>query len=105
MTGLPMVEDRLPRAAAEGQNQYVATKGERPGLDPQRLARFDRRDLIPGKVQDRKSTRLTPVTNAQLVCRLLLEKKKKQRLQIHLNLANTQRKKNSNKNNKITTPP
>src|SRR3546814_3201760 len=25
---------------------------------------------------DRKSTRLTPVTNAQLVCRLLLEKKK-----------------------------
>src|SRR3546814_5957714 len=29
-----------------------------------------------GKV-DRKSTRLTPVTNAHLVCRLLLEKKKK----------------------------
>src|SRR3546814_1184601 len=27
---------------------------------------------------DRKSTRLNPVTNAQLVCRLLLEKKKKQ---------------------------
>src|SRR3546814_8949586 len=26
---------------------------------------------------DRKSTRLNPVTNAQLVCRLLLEKKKK----------------------------
>src|SRR3546814_2653316 len=26
---------------------------------------------------DRKSTRLTPVTNAHLVCRLLLEKKKK----------------------------
>src|SRR3546814_1261275 len=26
---------------------------------------------------DRKSTRLTPVTNAQLVCRLLLEKKKR----------------------------
>src|SRR3546814_8287374 len=26
-------------------------------------------------VQDRKSTRLTPVTNAHLVCRLLLEKK------------------------------
>src|SRR3546814_4402113 len=25
---------------------------------------------------DRKSTRLTPVTNAQLVCRLLLDKKK-----------------------------
>src|SRR3546814_7789612 len=27
--------------------------------------------------EDRKSTRLTPVTNAHLVCRLLLEKKKK----------------------------
>src|SRR3546814_4724683 len=27
--------------------------------------------------KDRKSTRLTPVTNAHLVCRLLLEKKKK----------------------------
>src|SRR3546814_2359514 len=30
----------------------------------------------PGRVQDRKSTRRTPVTNAHLVCRLLLEKKK-----------------------------
>src|SRR3546814_6407029 len=28
--------------------------------------------------EDRKSTRLNPVTNAQLVCRLLLEKKKKE---------------------------
>src|SRR3546814_8604832 len=28
---------------------------------------------------DRKSTRLTPVTNAHLVCRLLLEKKKQQK--------------------------
>src|SRR3546814_1185685 len=28
--------------------------------------------------RDRKSTRRTPVTNAHLVCRLLLEKKKKQ---------------------------
>src|SRR3546814_1714251 len=30
-----------------------------------------------GFVLDRKSTRLTPVTNAHLVCRLLLETKKK----------------------------
>src|SRR3546814_9432950 len=30
----------------------------------------------PGPMRDRKSTRLNPVTNAQLVCRLLLEKKK-----------------------------
>src|SRR3546814_5914043 len=28
------------------------------------------------EVEDRKSTRRTPVTNAHLVCRLLLEKKK-----------------------------
>src|SRR3546814_10780263 len=39
-------------------------------------------DLAEGEermddVEDRKSTRLTPVTNAHLVCRLLLEKKKK----------------------------
>src|SRR3546814_5763092 len=31
----------------------------------------------PSSARDRKSTRLTPVTNAHLVCRLLLEKKKK----------------------------
>src|SRR3546814_8361205 len=29
-----------------------------------------------GRQEDRKSTRLNPVTNAPLVCRLLLEKKK-----------------------------
>src|SRR3546814_5414539 len=32
--------------------------------------------LIAVLLSDRKSTRLTPVTNAHLVCRLLLEKKK-----------------------------
>src|SRR3546814_3810042 len=40
-----------------------------------------RRQIMPDhraieRRQDRKSTRLTPVTNAQPVCRLLLEKKK-----------------------------
>src|SRR3546814_6595017 len=34
-------------------------------------------DLQHHHYLDRKSTRLTPVTNAHLVCRLLLEKKKK----------------------------
>src|SRR6187431_3551606 len=34
-------------------------------------------------LRDRKSTRLTPVTDCYLVCRLLLEKKKKQRCQTH----------------------
>src|SRR3546814_5904016 len=43
-----------------------------------------RKDVVDAKsmilggigITDRKSTRLTPVTNAHLVCRLLLEKKK-----------------------------
>src|SRR3546814_2636984 len=36
-------------------------------------------DAAPPQLEgDRKSTRLTPVTNAHLVCRLLLEKKKSQ---------------------------
>src|SRR3546814_6328457 len=35
------------------------------------------RSLFDVVVKDRKSTRLNPVTNAHLVCRLLLEKKKK----------------------------
>src|SRR3546814_10489551 len=37
---------------------------------------FDRADIT---WSDRKSTRRTPVTNAHLVCRLLLEKKKKEK--------------------------
>src|SRR3546814_6702444 len=35
--------------------------------------------------EDRKSTRRTPVTNAHLVCRLLLEKKKKKKKGIKQN--------------------
>src|SRR3546814_3189467 len=44
--------------------------GERDKAD----RHLDEEELIE---EDRKSTRLTPVTNAHLVCRLLLEKKKK----------------------------
>src|SRR3546814_7174284 len=33
--------------------------------------------LAMGRGRDRKSTRLNPVTNAQIVCRLLLEQKNK----------------------------
>src|SRR3546814_10063840 len=33
--------------------------------------------ILDAGARDRKSTRLTPVTNAHLVCRLLLEKKNK----------------------------
>src|SRR3546814_8234072 len=33
-------------------------------------------EMDPGGARDRKSTRLTPVTNARLVCRLLIDNKK-----------------------------
>src|SRR3546814_5380992 len=44
-----------------------------------RATEIDIRELVPRAEDfnaDRKSTRLNPVTNAHLVCRLLLEKKK-----------------------------
>src|SRR3546814_10802847 len=49
------------------------------GLQFVQLRRLDRqagRHGMTAAIEDRKSTRLTPVTNAQHVCRLLLEKKK-----------------------------
>src|SRR3546814_6967090 len=49
--------------AEPGAGGVVKLGRERPRSDAGRI--------------DRKSTRLTPVTNAHLVCRLLLEKKKK----------------------------
>src|SRR3546814_4585179 len=39
------------------------------------------RNGASARTQDRKSTRRTPVTNAHLVCRLLLEKKKHKKIQ------------------------
>src|SRR3546814_9652313 len=51
----------------------------RPGLTGWAQVKYGyagtERDALE-KLQDRKSTRRTPVTNAQLVCRLLLEKQK-----------------------------
>src|SRR3546814_9057002 len=41
----------------------------------ERLANLPMPAIASDLSQDRKSTRLTPVTNAHLVCRLLLEKK------------------------------
>src|SRR3546814_5950208 len=40
-------------------------------------------DAAPAFKGDRKSTRLNSITNAQLVCRLLLEKKKQNTTPIH----------------------
>src|SRR3546814_15824667 len=53
------------------------------GAPPGRHGREPHRPPGASARRDRKSTRLTPVTNAHLVCRLLLEKKKKkQKIQI-----------------------
>src|SRR3546814_2716278 len=58
-----------------------STRVERPLAASRRAMhlRVLRRRSAPrtyGRQKDRKSTRLNPVTNAHLVCRLLLEKKK-----------------------------
>src|SRR3546814_6529444 len=46
--------------------------------EPGILAHPDAPGYVLSRETDRKSTRLNPVTNAHLVCRLLLDKKKKQ---------------------------
>src|SRR3546814_1755016 len=54
----------------------VTFKNRRPGpqlIDIDDPAQFE--PAVRRALSDRKSTRRTPVTNAQLVCRLLLEKK------------------------------
>src|SRR3546814_10761181 len=49
----------------------------------------------PDACADRKSTRLNPVTNAHLVCRLLLEKKKYQSKTISNHIHNTHQQRSS----------
>src|SRR3546814_8271529 len=66
---------------------FRAARDRRPFARPRRYcrrtlfrpagARDRRRGMVRHGRPDRKSTRRTPVTNAHLVCRLLLEKKKK----------------------------
>src|SRR3546814_4932018 len=62
--GCGLFPDRLDRDLADDAAIYGI-------LDDRNFARGGQ-----GHRSDRKSTRLTPVTNAHLVCRLLLEKKK-----------------------------
>src|SRR3546814_9284560 len=72
---------QLPRV-----NVYARDYLERSGF------RYCDDESAPGLVRmrrDRKSTRLTPVTNAHLVCRLLLEKKKKNIIPTHLLILQT----------------
>src|SRR3546814_3621774 len=86
---------RRPPISTRTDTRFPSTtlfRSARPRLRIQRAAQFDH---VPGRVpdrfvavddagaaqahvatRDRKSTRLNSVTNAHLVCRLLLEKKK-----------------------------
>src|SRR3546814_10209112 len=71
--------DEQPRAP--GQREIAAPdrarrRGRRRGIGRVR-ANQQQRHHAYGDEPDRKSTRLNPVTNAHLVCRLLLEKKNK----------------------------
>src|SRR3546814_3039858 len=78
---------RLPDGPLSPVCSPELQKGEYPLRTPQDLQHHtllhacwdDESDVWPTWRMwlDRKSTRLTPVTNAQLVCRLLLEKTKK----------------------------
>src|SRR3546814_2686579 len=68
-----------PAHHAGRRRHPLAERGPAPATGPLRLPAPH--PVLQGRAlaaeRDRKSTRLTPVTNAHLVCRLLLEKKKK----------------------------
>src|SRR3546814_10217046 len=73
----PQVPGRKQRDQHQPQDQGLQLQQEGAGQGLQE--RFRLRPVAAVQEDlDRKSTRLTPVTNAHLVCRLLLEKKKKQ---------------------------
>src|SRR3546814_2971513 len=87
---LPISGDTAAPAAGQDDRRRPRgrQRGQREGLRPDplrvRLPAGDRAACAGARAQgvaarqraDRKSTRLTPVTNAHLVCRLLLEQKK-----------------------------
>src|SRR3546814_3756594 len=58
--------------------------GGRPAGTPRSRSRWGVAAVVLD--QDRKSTRLNPVTNAHLVCRLLLEKKKTKDINMNNNI-------------------
>src|SRR3546814_1660826 len=86
---------RLGKAPLDPDRRARPPGRERPPPQPQQVIQRVHRLLAearPALGRDRKSTRLNPVTNAQLVCRLLLEKKKKNnkfRINNYKNINNT----------------
>src|SRR3546814_6200721 len=77
---------RLSAPIACARREHIHTRRGRPDRNAARAARRRelampnsriRRSLLGTAFLDRKSTRLNSVTNAHLVCRLLLEKKNK----------------------------
>src|SRR3546814_9541850 len=78
LAGRPRLRPRLWCAAAEagdpaGAAEPLGQPG--PGGQDRRRRHGERHRRRRRPRQDRKSTRLNPVTNAHLVCRLMLEKK------------------------------
>src|SRR3546814_4765407 len=74
---LPPTMDELERrlrARDTDSDEVIAARMARAANE---ISHWDGYDYV---LIDRKSTRLTPVTNAHLVCRLLLEKKKKKKI-------------------------
>src|SRR3546814_10519462 len=73
---VPVDLDRDGRFEVGLGEQHLADPGKGPAVDPYRgrRAALQHRDAL--QREDRKSTRRTPVTNANLVCRLLLDKNK-----------------------------
>src|SRR3546814_10602050 len=70
-------KDSLQGLPGTRPRQRCARRKARQGArSATRFRRTDRPARSARCALDRKSTRLTPVTNAHLVCRLLLEKKK-----------------------------
>src|SRR3546814_2483772 len=80
--GSPAIDETIAAFVERHDHEITVTSILRAGMRSIPLADTVLRErdtlILGGEPEDRKSTRLTPVTNAHLVCRLLLEKKKQQ---------------------------
>src|SRR3546814_7844520 len=85
--GPPLAISMMKKSVYQGMSMDIRTHLEQTSSHMAVL--FATEDHQEALNADRKSTRLNPVTNAHLVCRLLLEKKK-----------HTKKKTQNNKNDK-----